>query len=835
LGNEGFSEVIVRKEIESPNITIFSPLDLDLFGKTPPTYNVKISDNNGVHTMWYTLNNDMEIPFTENGTISQSAWNLCDHGTVSIKFYANNTLGNTDFEEIIVQKDIHAPMITINLPFNNTLYGINAPSFNVIITDPNGIDVKWYTIDEGNINITFTSNGIINQGLWNACGNGKIIIGFYANDSLGNEGYNEVIVRKDTISPSILINSPYPYQLFGVFAPSFNVRINDSSGINTMWYSINDGVDVMFSTNGTINQGLWSLCGNGTVSIKFYARDSLSNEGYEEIIVRKDIDPPSIIINSPYDYQICNETAPSFNVTITDINGVNTTWYSLDGGITNMTFTINGLIDQTIWDSFGDGIINIIFYANNSVGTVGSSVVVVIKDICAPRITINTPYNNSYWNKEPTFNFYASDMNFDKLWCKIQNSNISLINGEEFKLNTSIWDSLDEGFFQIFIYANDTVGHLNDTLVLNLCKDTINPNEPQMSIYPTGEVSIPIIFDWEEVNDTSGIKYYRLIIDNEDNPFAIPGFIFEINISNTYYELVDYLIPRNYYFFIYPIDNAGNQGNPASDIFTIKGTVVPPAEFPWWIILIVILISVVGSVTAIVTLRKKSQKKMSLPRKKIPIKVILSHLDKIVVPDPTLDKKGVQNILIQKEESQSYEKELLDKQELDINIDKIKSFGEELFKEGAYLEAIKQFQYAKDILSNHGRNEDAILFSDLVAGVEGLIEEREKRLEILEKGKIEGDSVKVFELYYDIMEISKKLRDLDAVSMFQSELIQYFQMNKFKLRDIESYKLNLEKEADSLSNNGYYEKAAQIYAKCEEISQLLVKLEKEEELANLEK
>ncbi|MFX1432043.1 MAG: DUF2341 domain-containing protein, partial [Promethearchaeota archaeon] len=726
LGNEGFSEVIVRKEIESPNITIYSPMDLDLFGKTPPNYNVKITDDNGVHTMWYTLNNDIKIPFTENGTISQSEWNLCDHGTVSIKFYANNTLGNTDFEEIIVQKDIHAPMITINLPFNNTLYGINAPSFNVIITDPNGIDVKWYTIDEGNTNITFTTNGIINQGLWNACGNGNVIIGFYANDSLGNEGYNEVIVRKDTQSPSILINSPYDYQLFGALAPSFNVRINDSSGVNTMWYSINDGINVIFFTNTTIDQGLWSLCANGTVNIKFYARDSLGNEGYGEIIVRKDIDPPTIIINTPFDYQICNETAPSFNVTITDINGVNTTWYSLDGGLTNITFTINGLINQTIWDSFGDGFITITFYANNSIGTEGSLEVIVIKDICAPRITINAPDDNPYCNKAPTINIYASDINFDKLWCRLQSNNFSLINGEDYILNTSIWDSLDEGFFQIFIYANDTVGHMNDTLVLNLCKDTTNPDIPEMSIYPTGEVSVPIIFDWEEVNDTSGIKYYRIIIDNEENPFVTQGFKFEINISNTYYEFVDYLIPGDYYFFIYPIDNAGNQGNPASDIFTIESTIILPGEFPWWIIGVVILISVVGSITAIVMLRKKSQTKMIPTRKKVPFKLILEHIDKIIPPRIALDEIEVQNMLTQKGENQIFKERKLHKTDLEINVDEIKILGEELFREGAYLEAIKQFQYAKEVLSKYGRNEDAALFSDLITGIEGIIEEREK-------------------------------------------------------------------------------------------------------------
>ncbi|MFX0141525.1 MAG: hypothetical protein ACFFDN_48250, partial [Candidatus Hodarchaeota archaeon] len=144
-------------------------------------------------------------------------------------------------------------------------------------------------------------------------------------------------------------------------------------------------------------------------------------------------------------------------------------------------------------------------------------------------------------------------------------------------------------------------------------------------------------------------------------------------------------------------------------------------------------------------------------------------------------------------------------------------------------------QYAKDLLSKNGRNEDAELFSDLIEGIEGLIQEREKRFGLLENEKMGGESAKIFELYYDIIEISKKLRDVDAISMFQSELIQYFQMNGYKLVDIEYHRFNLEYEADSLLNNSYFELAAQIYGKCEEISQLLVKLGKEEEIANVEK
>jgi len=636
LGNVGFSEVTVRKDIVSPMININTPNELDLLGDTAPAFNVEIQDINTVDYMWYTLNDGVNTYFTLNGTISQTLWNGIGNGSVSIKFYANDSIGNQGFSEVVVRKDINNPIIIINTPDPFDLYGRSAPIFNVRITDPNGIAFMWYTLNDGS-KIFFTTNGTISQVAWNSFGSESISIKFYANDSLGNEGYLEIVVQKDLDSPNVTINSPVPNALYGELAPSFNIELVDVSGIDLMWYTIDGGLtNITFITNGSISQGLWQIQGNGTVTIKFYAKDTVGNEGFSEVTVRKDIDPPTIIINTPVTDQLFGTIAPTFNVEITDINGIDTMWYSLDGGMTNTIFTANGSINQTLWDTYGDGGITLRFYANNSIGSFGFSEVSIIKDIYAPTITINTPYNNSYCNSAPTININAFDINLDKLWCKVGGNNISLINDGDFQLNSSIWNSLPEGFFQIYLFANDTLGHLNDTSILTLYKDTISPSAPVLLTYPSGEVSLPLIFDWEDGTDTSGIAYYRLIIDNEADPFATPGFVFEINITNTgsassYYELLEYLIPRNYYFFIYQIDAAENQGSAASGTFTIAGASEPPSEFPWWIILIIAI--PLGLAVVIVALKKSK-------KKEIQVVIIDKELDKLKQKRTDLDAEA---------------------------------------------------------------------------------------------------------------------------------------------------------------------------------------------------
>jgi tetratricopeptide (TPR) repeat protein len=396
--------------------------------------------------------------------------------------------------------------------------------------------------------------------------------------------------------------------------------------------------------------------------------------------------------------------------------------------------------------------------------------------------------------------------------------------------NTWEWDSWKPNnwtFYEYKIYIEDNNGNwrviINNITVI----DTIAPPPPILSNAPSGE---NIVFDWLDGDDPSGISYYILIIDNETDPSITPGYIYSFNIPNegnesSYFELNATLPSGKYHYFLSQVDGAGHESLYTKGSFSINLN-SNNNDFLIYLIIAVILISVVGSITAITIVRKKSHKKISPPRKKIPLKLILAHISKISPQELTS---------YQKDQIQPYSEELFEKADLEINIDEIKSLGEELFNEGAYLEAIKHFQNAKEILLKQGKNEEIALFSDLIAGIEGLIDERENRLDVLEKEKINEDSVKIFELFFDIIEISKRLRDFDAINMYQSELIQYFQMNQFKIKDIKNYRSNLEHEADSLSNNDFFEMAAQIYGKCEEISQFLVNFENEEEIANVEK
>ena len=112
-----------------------------------------------------------------------------------------------------IRKDVNAPIITINNPQYQDIIGDTAPNFDISIDELN-LNKAWYTLNGGN-NITFTGlTGIINQALWDALPEGNVVIRFYANDTLGRIGFQEVTVVKTISQPSPPEISGYNLLLF---------------------------------------------------------------------------------------------------------------------------------------------------------------------------------------------------------------------------------------------------------------------------------------------------------------------------------------------------------------------------------------------------------------------------------------------------------------------------------------------------------------------------------------------------------------------------------------------------------------------------------------------
>ena len=203
--------------------------------------------------------------------------------------YIGGSAGSIDYLPIA---EDGPPSIVINSPLEDDVFGTSAPSFSVTITDT-FLDEMWYTLDGGLHNYTFTgSTGTIDQSAWDAMPDGMITLTFYASDIPGNIGSAEVNIEKDSHAPLIVISSPLMDVTFGANAPSFIVEISDDN-LDSMWYSLDGGItNFFFTANGTINQAAWSVLSEGSVTITFYANDTLGNLESESVDVVKSLPPP---------------------------------------------------------------------------------------------------------------------------------------------------------------------------------------------------------------------------------------------------------------------------------------------------------------------------------------------------------------------------------------------------------------------------------------------------------------------------------------------------------------------------------------------------------------
>ncbi|MFX1437803.1 MAG: hypothetical protein ACFFAA_11505 [Promethearchaeota archaeon] len=128
--------------------------------------------------------------------------------------------------------------------------------------------------------------------------------------------------------------------------------------------------EYQYTLNGLLN--IYSEYNNG----KEYFSVRLNDFDYNI-----DDSDPIINIIKPQNNQTFGRNAPSYNISIIEPN-LDKIWYSLDGGLTNVTITsLNGTINQTLWDSAPQGIITIRFFANDTNGYFSYKDVIVNKKI----------------------------------------------------------------------------------------------------------------------------------------------------------------------------------------------------------------------------------------------------------------------------------------------------------------------------------------------------------------------------------------------------------------------------------------------------------------------
>jgi hypothetical protein len=213
--------------------------------------------------------------------------------------------------------------------------------------------------------------------------------------------------------------------------------------------------------DGGYDDGGWGVVVDdfNNIYVTGYTRAFLESS---DIILVKFIEVPEITIDSPIQSEFYGDSAPIFDISILGSN-LNTTWYTLDNGITNITFSgLSGTIDQSEWDKKGNGSVIIKFYLNNTSGTEGFAEVRVLKDIHNPEIVIINPSpSGKFGASAPNYNLSIVEPNLESMWYSIDdgttNNSITQLTGT---INQIIWDTMPYGNIILGFYARDYAGNI---------------------------------------------------------------------------------------------------------------------------------------------------------------------------------------------------------------------------------------------------------------------------------------------------------------------------------------------------------------------------------------
>ncbi|MFX0024187.1 MAG: hypothetical protein ACFE9S_17810, partial [Candidatus Hermodarchaeota archaeon] len=521
--------ITLTKDINKPLITAINSPNNNTYYSSPPIMDIIAFDDN-LDTLWYIVMGTKIILSSGPEPLDSYIWNNLFQGEFNALIFANDTAGNLNDPVILtLYKDTMAPIIVVNSPQNNTIWNLR-PLLNIMAFDPNLDSISYTSLGYIPLPLLNNTDQLFNNLLWIEIEEGMFIIEIFVVDTFGHKNSINLTLYKDTLAPEITINFPYPDGLFGDIAPDFEISVIETY-LNTTWYTlIGEMSNITFTGSiGSISQTIWDKFGNGTVTIRFYANDTVGNIGYHDITVRKDIYAPVITISSPGNNEVFGINAPDF-IIYKSGPGIQATWYTLDNGLTNFTFTgLSGKINQAVWDNYDDEIIIIRFYVNNSLGKIGYDEVLVRKDPDAPIILVNLPFNQTAFALAPLINLTIIEPNLDTVWYIVDDIKIDLTNNLTQYLDSFIWNNLPQGTFILELFANDTLGNLNNLFQLHLSKDTIGPNITILLPNENQRVDRNSPFFELTLFDENGIYTCWYIIDNGTTPIEFTGTIGRID------------------------------------------------------------------------------------------------------------------------------------------------------------------------------------------------------------------------------------------------------------------------------------------------------------------
>ncbi len=539
----------------APNITINQPLQQNYNTTTVPIQ-ITCTDNIGVSTIWYNLNNGVNITY-----VGITNTTLPDNTTNVLYAYCNDTINNVASATRLFTintsaingtpvNDTTLPIIVINQPLAQN-YNITTVPVQITCTDNLAVSTIWYNFNNG-ANVTYS--GIASATL---ADNTTYTMTAYCNDTAGNRVSTTRIFSIfsnqtngtpviDIIPPNITINQPLQQNYNATIIP-VQITCTDNIAVSTIWYNMG-GANVTYNTTTTFTAAqntsylMTAYCndtsGNLATAIRTFSTFTNQSNGTPVVDT-----PPVIVINQPL-AQNYNATVVPLQITCTDNLPYTSIWYNINNG-PNVVYTIPTTLNVAINQTY-----NIIAYCNDSINNIvnatrtfstfsNQSNGTPVVDITPPVIVINQPLPVNYNTTTVPVQITCTDnVAVSAVWYNFNNGVNVTYNGIT---STTLSDNTT---YNMIAFCNDTSGNLaNATRTFSINTSAANGT-------PVIDIIVPTIIIIQPLQQNYNATSIPVQITCTDNA-AISSIWYNINGINYNYTGATFLpVASNQTYFM---------------------------------------------------------------------------------------------------------------------------------------------------------------------------------------------------------------------------------------------------------------------------------------------
>ncbi|MHA1892614.1 MAG: right-handed parallel beta-helix repeat-containing protein [Promethearchaeota archaeon] len=475
-GNIGSLSFSFTKDTVAPSVVMISPMTNNSYFKATFTYRIDISDVNSYTSVYKidSLSNASHAFAANTPQIFDNATFMSlSEGSHLIYFIGTDVAGNSNMTVLGFTKDTIKPQISIISPVNNSIFRVKF-DLNTTVLDTNYNGTIWYQIEGRSANYSFDGNDTFYE--FDNLTDGDYNLWIYSSDLAGNENQTLIVFTKDTIAPTIEIDTPANN---GYFNSTYDLNVTitelhfDWSNLSCLYYQIDGGApNIVYNGSGPLTE--FGSLSEGFHYVSIVAIDVVGNNNSVGLNFTKDTVLPVYNIISPANNSHFNNTFV-INITVTDVNHDKIILKIDDPGGSGVVFTGNGTLPG--WGSLSEGAHVVYFDVYDKAGNLKNDTSLVFtKDTILPVLTLDSPSNNSIFNSAFSFQVNVTEINIDQANYRIGSLSIhSFTVNASNSMNISEWNALGEGNHLIVFWVLDNAGN-NNSILLNFTKDTLVPS-----------------------------------------------------------------------------------------------------------------------------------------------------------------------------------------------------------------------------------------------------------------------------------------------------------------------------------------------------------------------